>query len=74
MKDLRKYAHLQEYYQFGRMRCPPTVSVVELRDACDYLLIPFSAETVRCQNLRAFLHELANEGARRHFNEYLEVR
>lgn len=34
----------------------------ELREACDYLLIPFDAQTVRCQNLRGLLHELSNEG------------
>lgn len=38
-----------EYYRFGTIRCPPTVSVQELREACDYLLVPFDANTVRCQ-------------------------
>lgn len=41
-----------EYYKGGLIRCPPTVSVQELREACDYLLVPFDAHTVRCQNLR----------------------
>lgn len=41
-----------EYYKGGMIRCPPTVSVQELREACDYLLVPFDANTVRCQNLR----------------------
>uniref|UniRef100_W8BT83 BTB/POZ domain-containing protein 10 n=1 Tax=Ceratitis capitata TaxID=7213 RepID=W8BT83_CERCA len=41
-----------EYYKTGLIRCPPTVSVPELKEACDYLLIPFDATTVRCQNLR----------------------
>lgn len=54
------------------MRCPPSVSVSELREACDYLLIPFNAQTVRCQNLRSFLHELSNEGARKEFTAFLE--
>lgn len=40
-----------EYYKGGIIRCPPTVSVQELREACDYLLVPFDAHTVRCQNL-----------------------
>ena len=40
-----------EYYKGGLIRCPPTVSVQELREACDYLLVPFDAQTVRCQNL-----------------------
>ena len=36
----------------GVMRCPPSVSVQELREACDYMLVPFNAQTVKCQNLR----------------------
>lgn len=40
-----------EYYKEGIIRCPPTVSVQELREACDYLLVPFDASTVKCQNL-----------------------
>ncbi|XP_060808561.1 BTB/POZ domain-containing protein 10 [Amyelois transitella] len=61
-----------EYYRGGTIRCPPTVSVQELREACDYLLVPFDADTVRCQNLRGLLHELSNEGARRQFEAFLE--
>ncbi|XP_037906915.1 BTB/POZ domain-containing protein 10 isoform X2 [Hermetia illucens] len=60
-----------EYYKNGVIKCPPTVSVPELKEACDYLLIPFDATTVRCQNLR-LLHELSNEGARRQFEVFLE--
>ncbi|GFW71749.1 hypothetical protein TNCV_219631 [Trichonephila clavipes] len=61
-----------EYYKTGVIRCPPNVSVTELRDACDYLLIPFDAKTIRCHNLRGFLHELSNEGAQRQFENFLE--
>ncbi|XP_050097732.1 BTB/POZ domain-containing protein 10 isoform X2 [Anopheles aquasalis] len=61
-----------EYYRSGVIRCPPTVSVLELREACDYLLIPFNAETIRCQNLRGLLHELSNEGASIQFEAFLE--
>ena len=43
---------LQEYYKTGLIRCPPSVSTPELREACDYLLIPFNAKTIRCHNLR----------------------
>ena len=39
----------------------------------DYLLLPFNASTIRCQNLRALLHELSNEGARTQFAEFLEA-
>lgn len=42
------------FYRNGIIRCPPTVSVQELREACDYLLIPFDATTIRCQNLSKF--------------------
>lgn len=41
-----------EYYKSSIIRCPPTVSIQELREACDYLLIPFDAQTIKCQNLR----------------------
>ncbi|XP_037933980.1 BTB/POZ domain-containing protein 10 [Teleopsis dalmanni] len=61
-----------EYYKSGIIKCPPTVSVPELKEACDYLLIPFDATTVRCQNLRGLLHELSNEGARQQFEVFLE--
>jgi len=61
-----------EYYSRGVVRCPPSVPVHELREACDYLMVPFDAATVRCQNLRGLLHELSNEGARRQFVEFLE--
>ncbi len=54
------------------MRCPPTVTIPELRDACDYLMIPFDASTIKCQNLRGLLHELSNEGARGQFTSFLE--
>ncbi|GAB1602323.1 BTB/POZ domain-containing protein KCTD20-like [Argonauta hians] len=60
------------YYKTGMVRCPPSVSVQELREACDYLLIPFDSDTVKCQNLRGLLHELSNEGARKQFEEFLE--
>ncbi|XP_015834238.1 BTB/POZ domain-containing protein 10 isoform X1 [Tribolium castaneum] len=61
-----------EYYKGGLIKCPPSVSVQELREACDYLLVPFDANTVRCQNLRGLLHELSNEGARCQFEVFLE--
>lgn len=63
---------IMEYYKGGVIRCPPTVSVPELREACDYLLIPFNGNTISCHNLRGFLHELSNEGARSQFEHFLE--
>ena len=44
----------QEYYKTGIVTCPPSVSVPELREACDYLLVPFDANTVKCKNLRKY--------------------
>ena len=61
-----------DYYRSGMIRCPPDISVHELRDACDYLLIPFDASTVRSQNLRGLLHELSNDGARQQFGKFLD--
>lgn len=61
-----------DYYKTGIINCPPSVSVPELREACDYLLIPFDAQTVKCHNLRGLLHELSNEGARQQFEKFLE--
>ncbi|KAG8201165.1 hypothetical protein JTE90_028824 [Oedothorax gibbosus] len=63
---------IMDYYKVGVVHCPPSVTVPELRDACDYLLIPFDANTVRCHNLRGFLHELSNQGARQQFEKFLE--
>jgi BTB/POZ domain-containing protein 10 len=40
-----------DYYKYGIIKCPPTVSVPELREACDYLMIPFDATTIKCQDL-----------------------
>lgn len=61
-----------EYYKTGVVYCPPSVTVPELREACDYLLIPFDAQTIKCHNLRGLLHELSNEGARLQFEQFLE--
>jgi len=63
---------IMDYYHSGYMRVPSSVSVAELREACDYLLVPFSAQIVKCQDLRGLLHEISNEGARSQFNVYLE--
>jgi len=61
-----------DYYKTATIRCPPSVSIQELKEACDYLLIPFDAAIIKCQNLRGLLHELSNDGARRQFNVFLE--
>lgn len=51
---------------------PPSVSVSELREACDYMMVPFGVSTVKCQDLRGLLHELSNDGARGQFSTFLE--
>lgn len=61
-----------DFYRDGIIRCPNHVSVSELRDACDYLLIPFESATVRCFDLLGLMHELSNIGARGQFAIYLE--
>lgn len=62
-----------EFYKQGVIRCPPSVQVADLREACDYLLIPFNDRTIRCQNLRSFLHEISNDGAQEEFEKYLDA-
>lgn len=62
-----------DFYETGVISCPPSVTVPELREACDCLLIPFNTETVKCHNLRGLLHELANLGARMEFEKFLEA-
>lgn len=75
-----------DYYHSGYIRVPPSVSgkftcygnvnflilVSELREACDYMLVPFGVNTVKCQDLRGLLHELSNDGARGQFSVFLE--
>ncbi|XP_039260298.1 BTB/POZ domain-containing protein 10-like isoform X2 [Styela clava] len=63
---------LLEYYTEGYVRCPPGVPIKELRSACDYFLIPFSYNTIKCHNLCALMHELSNDGAKQKFEKYLE--
>ncbi|KAF7635059.1 BTB_3 domain-containing protein [Meloidogyne graminicola] len=63
---------IMDYYHRGVMNCPPLVAVSELREACDYLMVPFNVNTVKCQDLRSLLHEISNEGARGQFCVFLE--
>ncbi|CAF3509317.1 unnamed protein product [Rotaria sp. Silwood1] len=59
-------------YSVGTIRCPPSVSIQDLREACDYFLIPFDQLTIQCQDLCGLLHELSNDGAKRQFEIFLE--
>jgi BTB/POZ domain-containing protein 10 len=50
-----------DFYKHGIINCPPSVSVPELKEACDYLLIPFDGKTIRCHDLRGLLNELESK-------------
>jgi len=63
---------LLDFYTTGIIRCPLGVSVSELRESCDYFMIPFTSENVKCDNLAELMHELSNQGARDEFNQLLE--
>lgn len=61
-----------DFYKSGFVTCPPSISASELREAFDYFLIPFNANTVKLQDLSSLLHELTNAGARKRFEVFLE--
>lgn len=61
-----------DFYKHGIIKCPSNVNVQELKEACDYLLIPFDGNTIRCHDLRGFLNELSNDGAKNQFEYYLD--
>ncbi|CAF1564367.1 unnamed protein product [Didymodactylos carnosus] len=63
---------LLDFYSIGTIRCPPMVSVQDLREACDYFLILFDFSTIHCQDLCGLLHELSNDGAKKQFEMFLE--
>ncbi|XP_078480989.1 BTB/POZ domain-containing protein 10 [Ciona intestinalis] len=63
---------LLEYYTNGVVKCPPGVSVRDLRTACEYFLIPFNYQTIKCNNLGTFMHEISNDGAKQQFIRFLE--
>ncbi|CAF1674267.1 unnamed protein product [Adineta ricciae] len=63
---------LLDFYSIGTIRCPPSVSIQDLREACDYFLIPFDQLTIQCQDLCGLLHELSNDGAKKQFEIFLE--
>ncbi|XP_064384225.1 BTB/POZ domain-containing protein 10-like [Halichondria panicea] len=60
-----------EYYKSGIVTCPPSESLQELRESCDYLMIPFTEKTIRTTNLCDLLNELSNDGAKSQFERYL---
>jgi BTB/POZ domain-containing protein 10 len=66
------YVPVQDYYHHGVISCPSSESVSELRETCDYLMIPFNEKTVKTQNISDLLNELSNDGARAQFEKYLQ--
>ena len=46
-----------DYYKHGVIKCPPNTTIQDLKDACDYLLIPFDGNTIRSHDLRSLLNE-----------------
>ncbi len=44
-----------DFYKHGIIKCPPTVSIQELKEACDYLLIPFDGKTLIFQYMLGLL-------------------
>ncbi|KAL7667996.1 hypothetical protein ACOME3_008717 [Neoechinorhynchus agilis] len=60
-----------DYYKTGLLKCPMNVSIAELKETCDYFLIPFSVDNVKCHDLSGLLHELSNDGARNQFENFL---
>ncbi|KAH9506374.1 BTB/POZ domain-containing protein mrityu [Dermatophagoides farinae] len=65
------FGAILDFFKNGIIKCPPSVSVSELHEACDYFLIPFDASTIKCHNLRGLLHEISNEGAKEQFENFL---
>jgi len=61
------FKSILDYYKTGTINCPSSISCSELREACDYLLVPFNSQIVKAQNLCELLHELSNDGAREVF-------
>ncbi|CAD5119069.1 unnamed protein product [Dimorphilus gyrociliatus] len=60
------------FYKTAKIQIPPGVNVHDVRDAADFLLIPFNIETVKSHNLRDLLHELSNDGARKQFEQFVD--
>jgi BTB/POZ domain-containing protein 10 len=58
-------------FQNGHMQCPPHVGISDLRHACNFLLVPFNVNTVRCDDLARLLHELSNIGAQDQFESFI---
>ena len=49
-----------------------TNSCSSFSESCDYFMIPFNSEIVKCDNLAELMHELSNIGARDEFGKLVE--
>ena len=60
------------YYLTGEITVPYDTNMYEIKEACDFFLIPFNTDTILSENLSAFMNELSNDGARRKFESFLQ--
>lgn len=49
------FTAILNFYRRGEVLCPPNVSTEELSEACKYFLIPFTHQSIKCQNVRLFV-------------------
>ena len=45
------FSWFKEFYKLGVVNCPASESVQEMKEACDYLMIPFDEKTIKTNNL-----------------------
>lgn len=45
------YYILKDYYKSGVITIPASESIQEVKEACDYMMIPFNEKTIRTSNL-----------------------
>ena len=43
--------YFKEFYKLGVVTCPASESIQEMKEACDYLMIPFDDKTIKTNNL-----------------------
>ena len=60
------------YYTDNIINVPFTMNMYEIKEACDFFLIPFNTTTVTAKNLASFMNELSNDGARKKFKKFLK--
>jgi len=60
------------YYMSGSVKVTYECNMGEVKEACDFFLIPFSTKTIISENLSSLMHELSNDGAKKKFEVFLE--